>query len=222
MEYNDCGNSSRKMSSTILLQEFTVSGYKIWKWRFCLVTDIVIHWRQEVMDVYRQSHRTGMGCHPKYLMETEGVDVVNSKESLLCLVEYTNVNKINRLSKAAHGLLIPPPESFLDILEEWGCTCLWDDMQLTGDTEWLGYAISENCLMVVTDGSFIRELLPDFCLACLVLECTQERGRLIVIFSQHSAAANAYRGELFGLMTIHLLLLSVHRISPALQGSVKI
>ena len=95
-------------------------------------------------------------------------------------------------------------------------------MQLTDGKEWLGEAISENCLMAVTDGSFIREMLPDFCLACLVLECTQGRRLLIVTFAAHSAAANAYREELIGLMAIHLLLLSVHRISAALQGSVKI
>ena len=45
---------------------------------------------------------------------------------------------------------------------EWGCTWIWDDMQLTGGTEWLGEAISENCLMAVTYGSFVRELLPEF------------------------------------------------------------
>ena len=97
-----------------------------------------------------------MGSHPKYVMETEGVDIVNSKESLLCLVEYTNVNKINRLSTAAQEILSAPPESFLDVLEEWGYTWLWEDMQLTGGTEWLGESISENCLMAVTDVSFIR------------------------------------------------------------------
>ena len=121
------------------------------------------------MDMYRRSHRTGMGCHPKYVMETEGVDIVNLNESLLCLVEYTNVNKINRLLKAAQELSRAPPESFLDVLEEWGCTWLWDDMQLTGGTEWLGEAISEKCLMAVIDGSFIRELLTDFFSACVVL-----------------------------------------------------
>ena len=83
-------------------------------------------------------------------METEVVDMVNSKGSLLCSVEYTNVNEINRLLTAAQELSSAPPESFLDVLEEWGCTWLWDDMQLTGDTEWLGEAISENCLMAVT------------------------------------------------------------------------
>ena len=67
-------------------------------------------------------------------METEGVDIVNSKERLLCSVEYTNVNEINRLSMASQELFRSPPESFLDILEEWGFTWLWDDMQLTGGT----------------------------------------------------------------------------------------
>ena len=137
-------------------------------------------------------------------------------------MEYTNANEINRLSTAAQEIFCAPPESFLDVLGEWGCTWLWDDMQLTGGTEWLGEAISENCLMAVTDGSFKRELLPDFLSACLVLEFMQGCGRLIVTFAEHSAAANAYRGELIGLMAIHLLLLSVHRISAALQGSVKI
>ena len=95
-------------------------------------------------------------------------------------------------------------------------------MQLTGCTEWMGEAISENCLMEVRYGSFIRELLLDFCSAFLVSECTQGRGHLIVTFAEHSAAANVHRGELLGLMVIHLLLLSVHTISPALLGSVKI
>ena len=83
------------------LRDFTASGHKIWEWRCCLATDRVLHWRQEVMDMHRRSYITGMGRHPKYVMETEGVDIVNYKESLLCLVEYTNVNEINRLSTAA-------------------------------------------------------------------------------------------------------------------------
>ena len=77
-------------------------------------------------------------------------------------MEYTNVNEINRLLTAAQEISIAPPESLLDVLEEWGCTWLWDDMQQTGGTEWLGEAINENCLMAVTDGSFIREMIPDF------------------------------------------------------------
>jgi hypothetical protein len=35
-------------------------------------------------------------------------------------------------------------------------------------------------------------------------------------------AANAYRGELLGLMAIHLLLVSVNRVHNTLEGSVEV
>ena len=71
-------------------------------------------------------------------------------------------------------------------------------------------------------GLFIRELYPDVCSACFVMECTQGRGRLMGSFAEKSSAANAYRGELMGLMAVHLLLLSVYKVKPELTGEVLI
>ena len=99
------------------LREFTASGHKIWEWRFCPAKDRVLHCRQELMDMFRRLHITGMGLHPKYVRKTEGVEIANLKESLLCLVEYTYANEINRPSTSAQELLSAPPESFLDVLE---------------------------------------------------------------------------------------------------------
>jgi hypothetical protein len=42
------------------------------------------------------------------------------------------------------------------------------------------------------------------------------------LFSESLAVANAYRGDRLGLMAIHLLLLSVNKIHPTLDGSVEI
>ncbi len=55
-----------------------------------------------------------------------------------------------------------------------------------------------------------------------VLECTKGRGRRVGAFAEASAAANAYCGELLGLMTVHLLLLAVDTVSPGLSGSATI
>jgi hypothetical protein len=41
-------------------------------------------------------------------------------------------------------------------------------------------------------------------------------------FPEASAAANAYQGELLGLMAVHLLLLVVNTVSPGLSSWVKI
>ncbi len=70
----------------------------------------------------------------------------------------------------------------------------------------------------MTDGSYIKEHYPDLCSAAFVLDCTKGRGRLVGAFAEASAAANAYRGELLGLMAVHLLLLAVETVSPSLSG----
>ncbi len=72
--------------------------------------------------------------------------------------------------------------------------------------------------MAVTDGSYIKEHFLDLCSAAFVLECTQGRGRMVGAFAEASAAANAYRGELLGLMVVHLLLLAVEMALPGLSG----
>ena len=88
--------------------------------------------------------------------------------------------------------------------------------------EWIFQAIEEETLVGVTDGSYIREFYPHLCLAALVLECSKGHGRLILSFSEQCLKANAYHGELMGLMALHLLLLSVNQVRPQLTGSVHI
>ena len=50
---------------------------------------------------------------------------------------------------------------------------------MTGTDGWLEASIKEGTLYAVTDGSYIRELIPDLCSAALVLECSRGRGRIV-------------------------------------------
>jgi hypothetical protein len=50
----------------------------------------------------------------------------------------------------------PPPEAFLDVLQGWGHTWIWNDMKVVGSMDWLTQAIAGGMLNVVTDGSYIR------------------------------------------------------------------
>jgi hypothetical protein len=73
------------------------------------------------------------------------------------------------------------------------------------------------------DGQVLhKEHYPNLCSAAFVLECTQGRGPAIGAFPEASTAANAYWGELLGLMAVHLLLLAVNTMLPGLSGHVKI
>ncbi len=40
-------------------------------------------------------------------------------------------------------------------------------------------------------------------MAAFILECTRHQGMLVGLFPEASKAANAFRGELLGLMAIH-------------------
>ena len=74
--------------------------------------------------------------------------------------------------------------------------------------------------MGVTDGSYMRELRKDICSAAFFFESADKSCKLIGAFAEPSAAANAYRGELLGLLALHLILLAVNKVSPGLQGSI--
>jgi hypothetical protein len=91
-----------------------------------------------------------------------------------------------------------------------------------GGFEWLEHAILEGVLVAVTDRSYIRELYPHLCSAAFMLECNSGQGRVYGSFLESLLVANAYRGELLGLMAIHLILLSINTISPQLSGSVAV
>jgi hypothetical protein len=95
-------------------------------------------------------------------------------------------------------------------------------MTVHGRFEWLEHAILEGLLVTVTDGSYIRELYSHLCSAAFVLECSMGGGRVYGSFSESLLVANAYRGELLGLMAIHLILLSINTISSQLLGSIEV
>ena len=89
-------------------------------------------------------------------------------------------------------------------------------------THWRLWVIKRGTLRAVTDRSYIRELYPDICSASFVLECAEGAGRIVGEFADFLTCANAYRGELLGLLAIHLILLAVNEVEPNLTGSVSI
>ncbi len=99
---------------------------------------------------------------------------------------------------------------------------MWDNMKMTGDVTWLQDSIAAGTCCGVTDGSYMREVFPDINAVAFVLECSQGRGRLWGSFVERTGDACSYRGELLGLMVIHLILLAVNECSKGLQGLVHI
>jgi hypothetical protein len=110
----------------------------------------------------------------------------------------------------------------VEVLHSWRNTWLWDNLLIIGGFEWLHEAILDGTLMVVMDGSYIRELYLNLCSAAFVIKCAKGQGLLMGSFLDALLVANAYRGELIGLMAIHLILLSIDRVHSNLSVSVEV
>jgi hypothetical protein len=68
----------------------------------------------------------------------------------------------------------------------------------------------------------MKELFPNMNSCAFIFECSRGGGRLTGAFPEQSIASCTYRGELLGLLAIHLILLSINRVTPNLLGSVHI
>ncbi len=146
-----------------------------------------------------------------------------TKLNVICSVQRTiDDDQWRLLSTAPTASLPQAPCTYIEVLESWGNTWLWDDLTVSGGINWIGQAIANRTLVAVTDGSYIRELYPNLCSAAFVLECSTGLGRVYGLFSERLLVANAYQGELLGLMAVHLILLSVNKIHPRLSGHVEV
>jgi hypothetical protein len=84
------------------------------------------------------------------------------------------------------------PTTFLDVLQGWGHTWLWNEMKVVGGTDWLSQVIAGGMLIVATDGSYIREHYPEICSAAFILKCKHSGGRVTGAFPEALSEANAF------------------------------
>jgi hypothetical protein len=114
----------------------------------------------------------------------------------------------------------PTPTDFWEVMQEWGCDWLWKDLQLVGPMEWLADAIAEGSCIGAMDGSYMQTLREDICSVAFFFESSDRSCKLVGAFAELSIVANAYRGELLGLMALHLILLAVNEVNPGLKGEI--
>ena len=174
-----------------------------------------------VMDVYRPSQLPRY-CNASNRWTRLRLNQPTELRGVICTVREVACAVISLVSTTE----VPPPKEapqcIFAVLQEWDCEWMWTSLWLWGDNNLLEESIRAGSCRAVTDGSYIRELCPDLCSTAFVFKCTEGRGILVGYFPEQSDVANAYRGEILGLMAIHLILLAVNRVDERLTGQVAI
>ena len=177
------------------LGRFNHEDYKIWPWRYDSTAERLLHRTDEGIDVYRKVTQTRTRSSNRWELLADAQPINFSGK--ICTVQEADQGRHIIISTASAPKQKQMPHTILEVLAEWGST-------------WLEESIAACTCLAVTDGSYIKEYYPNICLAAFVFECTEGRGRIVGSFPEQTVAANAYRGELLGLMAIHLILLAAN------------
>ena len=103
-----------------------------------------------------------------------------------------------------------PPQSFWDFVQGWGGSWMWEVVE--GDKEdmaWLVEAAIKGTAIWTADGSYDRKRAPEVSgvgwIVCDPVSKKTLRGN----FYERSSTASSYRGELLGLLALHILALAI-------------
>jgi hypothetical protein len=173
------------------------------------------------MDIYVPPQGAGQMRHPNWWSCAQR-DQPRVDMGSICTMRESEGGDKAIICHADEPQFTGSPSDFWEVLRKWQRTWMWENLQWVGEEDWLLMAIAEGTCIAMTDGMYMKDLYPNINLAAVVLECSWGRGRIWCSFPEVSRVACSYRGELVGLMAIHLILLAINEVNPGLTGSVHI
>jgi hypothetical protein len=150
---------------------FTAPTHKIWQWTWDNTYGLLCHASNDggTKDVFVAGRKPNR-VHYLYTRPS-------CNKGTICLVKLTHSCSGWLLISLAPAAILPSvPQLFLEVLQSWGNTWLWDNILIMGWFNWLHKAIWDGTLVAVTDGLYIRKLYLNLCSAAFVVECAKGRG----------------------------------------------
>ena len=96
---------------------------------------------------------------------------------------------------------------------------MWEGATIDEDPLWVAQAMTAGTLICVTDGSYDRRKAYDLSGAGWTLYCTATKKQMSGSLVERSEYASSYRGELLGMLAIHIFLHAVEKYFHAHGGS---
>lgn len=110
-------------------------------------------------------------------------------------------------------------ESFWNFVKQWGGEWMWESIYTPHGLDAVVEAVVEGSAVYVTDGSYSRKIRSDVDGAGWVVYC-KKRKKIVLkgSFYEWNGTAGSYRGELVGLLSVHLLTLAVEQFYDLPEG----
>jgi len=133
------------------------------------------------------------------------------------LPHYASVRHLDEMTVLLHSHVarpLPPPVAtdFLSVLRSFKNQSLWEHFICDGDGSWIMHGLLAGSLVIVHDGSYMREVCPNVCSAAYMLYCTDTGNQAKGTVVEWSDSADNYRGEILGGIMAQLVLRAASRV----------
>jgi hypothetical protein len=96
--------------------------------------------------------------------------------------------------------------SFWNNIDAYGNDSLWKNLQCDGDGSWIYNGICNVTLVIIHDGSFMKEISPHTSFAAIMIYCKMTKKVCKCTIIEKSQSAGSYQGEILGGVVTQLIL----------------
>jgi hypothetical protein len=100
----------------------------------------------------------------------------------------------------------PPNPGFEQIIRHFTNQSLWVSLKYNGDGLWLLDGMLVQSLIIIHDGSYMKEISTDISSAATMIYCLITRYRCKCTWAERSTSAGSYHGEILGGIMTQLIL----------------
>jgi hypothetical protein len=212
---------NRFLELPLALGEWHSPSHRIWPWFHDAERDVLYRQNYQELKVYipliKQTTRTGS----LYIYLGE-VNIIPTKVVPISISSITNDVVSVKGEGPSLPLLRTIRHTFWESLMSRGGVWMWDYIaNRLSNPSWMKRALEQGMAILATDGSYSGMCGPHVCGAGWVIACRKSRKILSGSFYKFSSSANAYRGEMLGLVALHTLVLQVCRYYHLLSAKGK-
>jgi hypothetical protein len=93
-----------------------------------------------------------------------------------------------------------------DNIGAYGNETLWKNLQCNGDGSWIYDGMCTGSLVIIHDGSFMKEISPYISAAAVMIYCKMPKKGCKCTIAEQSQSAGSYRGKILGGVVTQLIL----------------
>jgi hypothetical protein len=129
-----------------------------------------------------------------------------SKFPIFASIMHSQLGQVLLHSTVAAAILSVASLDFETNLRSYGNETLWKSLDYDRDGSWILEGLIKNSLIIIHDGSYMKEISPLISSVASMIYCAKAKKRCKCTWAEKSESAGSYRGEILGGIMTQLIL----------------